>query len=118
MLRHSVVINEHNMNCTERDTADAIVEKPGSMQLCEVMDDEVLRRLRDVERTGRGSVQDTSKDELRKFMKNLSLGCQSVRNRHLPNKRQNLCCLNQISQSVRRSSRPNRKINLIPSIVK
>jgi len=38
-------------------------------------------------------------EELRKFMKNFSLNRQSVRNRHRPNKRQKLCCLNQISAS-------------------
>jgi hypothetical protein len=48
------------LNYDDRYTAEVSVEKPDPVQLCEVMDDEVLRRRKDVEGTGRGPVQDTN----------------------------------------------------------
>jgi len=45
---------------TGRYKAEVIVGKPGPVQLCEIVDDEVFKRLKDVEGTGRGSIQDTN----------------------------------------------------------
>jgi hypothetical protein len=47
-------------NCTGRYKAEVIVGKPDPVKFCEVTDDEVLRRLKDAEITGRGPAQDTN----------------------------------------------------------
>jgi len=48
------------LNYTGRHKAEVIVGKSGSAQLCEVVDDDVLKRLKDAEGTGRGPFQYTN----------------------------------------------------------